>query len=211
MAYGTPAPMASSAPPASPSPYSTPVSTPSYGAPGVAGYGQAPPATSPGWATPPAGYAAPAGYGTPAAPAPGGVYPLVAGKPRSFGIGLLLVIVTLGIYGYVWQYKVFKEVDNEHGYEHEQIWFWLGLFLSLIYIGIIFAIVYMVKEINKLNKARQSRGMMPGITPGVFYLWGILGALIIVGPFIAYYQLQKSLNETWADAYRRKGVPWPLT
>jgi len=47
------------------------------------------------------------------APAPAGARPL--GKPRGWVVVVLLSIVTLGIYGLVYQYKTFQEMKDYSG------------------------------------------------------------------------------------------------
>ena len=76
------------------------------------GYGAPPP-------PPPAGYPAP-GHGAPAygAPQPGWQDPPgegPVGKVRPTGKAILLFVVTLGIYSYVYNYKVHKEMKDHSG------------------------------------------------------------------------------------------------
>lgn len=156
------------------------------------------------------------GYGSPAAPATAGAPAAstgtgtpasgIVGKPRSFGVTLLLILVTFGIYSLVYTYKVFGELDRQHGREHKSLFFWLAF---VPFLGFIFSILYFVKEFPNLNAYRTSRGMDKGLTAGKFYAWTILGAFILVGPYVALYKLHKSANQVWQRVYAEKGVPYP--
>jgi len=173
--YSSPATMynTSPSPAAPPSPAQRgPVAAPGYGQP------------APGWAP-----AAPGGMGMPGM-APAAVY-LPRGKPRSFGISLLLVIVTLSIYGYVWAYKVFKEVTAQAGLKHQQGLFWAAIGLQVA--NVLFSrftyevlglaadvclLVYFVLSIRQLNEARAKIGLPLGMNPNLF---AVLVGIALVG------------------------------
>lgn len=168
---------------------------PGDAAPTFAASGQQ--ATPPGQ---PAAYAAPPGQ-VPASQ--------VLGKPRGFWTSFFLGLITIGIYYLVWNYKAFRELDKQHGRDHEQVWFWL---LFVPYIGTIFFLVYLGKETGKVNEYRQQRGMQDGVSPAAMIVLYLLGILTLgITTIVAYYKLTKSQNEIWWDVYQKAGKPWPLS
>jgi hypothetical protein len=118
------------------------------------------------------------------------------GKQRPFWRGLLLTIVTLGIYGIYWNYKahdeVFKQFELEKEGRDEGILF---LVLGLIIGPLIW--VYQYKFAENINHTRQELGLAEGVSSVEFLLWVTVGVLILVGPAIGYYKLQNSINEIW--------------
>lgn len=141
----------------------------------------------------------PPGWGV---PAPYAAYPPLPpgpiGRQRSTGLGVVLYIVTLGIYGYVWQFQIHEEM-KEHSREGVGgvvalvLWFFLGT----LAMGFITPI-----EIEKLY-ARQ--GLQSPVTWATG-LWATLGILLCgIGPIIWYVQVNGALNEYW----RSLGAPNP--
>lgn len=59
-----------------------------------------------------------------------------AGLPRSFLVGLLLFLVTLGLYSLYYHYKVFQEVDQQEGQRHMS-----GLYAAVVVLQVLAAIV----------------------------------------------------------------------
>ncbi len=120
----------------------------------------------------------------------------VQGKYRGFVRGLFLVIVTFGIYAWYWHYKAVNEIYHQAGRGTEfPVALYLLYFVPLI--GWIFAIIYMSKFHDMLNMMRAGVGLPPTMSFTSYILWYTLGQLIIVGPFIAYAQLQGGINEVW--------------
>lgn len=154
--------------------------------------------------------APPAIHPPPALPAaPPSTAPL-QGKKRGFGRGLALTIVTLGLYAIYWHYKVYEEFRRQHraGEEFPTLWFILAL---IPLVGIIGELIYMSKFLDLKNGIRQQLGMAPGMTLGTFLLWFVLGSLIIIGPFVAYYKLQGDINEVWDRSMHPPGAHPPAT
>ncbi|HET6398696.1 MAG TPA: DUF4234 domain-containing protein, partial [Candidatus Thermoplasmatota archaeon] len=175
-----------------------------------------------GWSTQPASKVI--------ASAPGGAQ----GRPRNYWVVLLLSFVTLGVYGYVYMYKAFREVDLNSGQRHRagifwgmvasmapyvlllllpmllvsvagEAWDWLILVMGIgallgtlaLVAAAVLSILYMVFELGQLRHARQQAGLAPVPGTAEYFLWAILGAFIIVGPFIALYKVNRSINEYW--------------
>ena len=164
--------------PSQPDPYGTPPPPPAYG---TQPYG-APPAGNPAYGTQPY---QPQPYGWNAA-APGPV-----GQVRSTGTCILLAIVTLGIYTYVWFYKVHKEM---HTHRNGQ-----GLGGGLALVLTIFVHIVMPyitsAEVGAMYEARGQAKPVSGATG----LWYFPGAFIIVGPIVWFVKTNGALNDYWAS------------
>lgn len=121
------------------------------------------------------------------------------GQARSFGLGVLLVIVTFGVYAYYWHYKVYDELRLRYQRDQE---FPTVLFVLCILplVSLVAMPLYMSKLMELRDLARARHGLGPGLQLVPFLLWYIVGALIIIGPFIAYYKLQTEINEVWERA-----------
>ncbi len=122
----------------------------------------------------------------------------LAGKERSFGRGVLLSIVSLGLYPLYWHFKAYKEVTEEFDVEE----FPTGLYVASLIpiVNIVTQIMFMNRFIGDVNTVREGQGLAPELSIGEFLGWAILGSLIVVGPFVAYYKLQTTINEVWAAA-----------
>lgn len=130
------------------------------------------------------------------------VLPSKVGKQRGFGRGLLLTIVTLGIYGIYWHYKAHTELFEQYelgekGMDDGVIFLIIGiLFGPLLW-------VYQYKFVENVNALREELGMGEAISPLAFLLSVIIGWILLLIPVIwAFYKLQTGINEIW-DAYDR--------
>lgn len=113
------------------------------------------------------------------------------GKKRSFARGLLLTIVTFGIYGLYWSYKapheVYRQFDLEdEGRDEGVVWLILGLLIPFL------IIVYYWKAIDNLRYIRTRLGLADRLKPGTFVALFVgpnvvlvLLYLIVVLPFVA--------------------------
>ena len=152
---------------------------PTYAAPPpVPAYQQQPP--------PPPGYGQPSYPGQAMAPYPGG--PGSIGQVRSTGICILLFIVTLGIYGWVWWYKVQNEMKRHTGQG-------LGGGISLL-LAILVTVVMPYITSSEVGGLYTRRGQQAPVT-GVTGLWYFPGNFILVGPIIWFVKTNEALNTYW--------------
>ena len=155
--------------------YAAPPPVPPYAAPppvpAPAAYEQQPP---------------PPVYGQAIAPYPGG--PGSIGQVRSTGICILLFIVTLGIYGWVWWYKVQNEMKRHTGQG-------LGGGISLL-LAILVTVVMPFITSSEVGALYTRRGQHPPVT-GVTGLWYFPGSFILVGPIIWFVKTNEALNTYW--------------
>lgn len=89
------------------------------------------------------------------------------GQKRSFGVGLLLTIVTLGVYAVYWNYRAHNELYRqfELGRENRDegmVWYVLGLTLPP------FLIPYFWIFASNVNYLRERIGLRKAMTPGRF-------------------------------------------
>ncbi|MBI4393126.1 MAG: hypothetical protein HY556_04910 [Euryarchaeota archaeon] len=152
------------------------------------------------------------------------------GKVRSFWRGLALIVVTLGIYVWYWHFAARKEITDQFKmrafpalvYWGALAFYLLGVFFLVavpllgivayvfcIIPSLILQVVYMSGFIDDVNGARRTLGLPVTFTFGSFILWYVLGALVIVGPFVAYSKLQAALNEVWSIAPGRLSTQTP--
>lgn len=60
------------------------------------------------------------------------------------------------------------------------------------------------EETRKQAQEQAARGLPVTVTAATYWLWNILGSLIIVGPFIYTYKLLHAMNDLCAD-YNARG------
>jgi hypothetical protein len=111
------------------------------------------------------------------------------GQPRGIGFGILIYIVTFGIYGLWWVWKTQEEVKRHSGHG---VGGWVGV---IIYIVIGFVTPFLIpSEINRM--LRQAGPADPPVS-GYTGFWWIPGFIIIVGPFVWFFKVQGALNDYW--------------
>ncbi len=119
---------------------------------------------------------------------------------------ILLGLITFGIYDIVVMYDV-TESTNMVATPHDGrkstnylLMFFLFGWLSL---GIAWLVWYSNLS-DRIGNELQRRGMPREVSMADFWLWGILGSLIIVGPFIYLHKLLKATNLMCED-YNARG------
>lgn len=126
-------------------------------------------------------------HAAPAAPAGTGSL----GKTRSAGIVILLTIVTLGIWMMVWSYQNGDELKRHNRTGIGGIGYLIITFLI--------SPVTMFLMAGEVEQMYRRDGKEPPITT----IWGLWFLLPIIGHFIWYFRIQRSLNEYWVA----HGVP----
>jgi cytochrome bd-type quinol oxidase subunit 2 len=116
----------------------------------------------------------------------GNTGPLV--QPRGIGFGILLFIVTIGIYGLYWVYKTSEEMKQHTG---EGIGGVLGLVVWIV-IGAVMAFV-IPSEIGNMYK---KDGRQPPVT-GWTGLWLFPFGIFIIPAIVWFVKVQGSLNRYW--------------
>jgi len=132
------------------------------------------------------------GYGqTVPAAAPGSGVATYApiGKIRNTGTCFLLMIVTLGIYGWVWYFKTHDEMKRHTG---AGIGGGIALLLA-IFIGIVMPFV----TSNEVGQLYQRRGQKAPVSAATG-LWALLlGWFFFVGIIVWFVKTNGALNDYW--------------
>jgi hypothetical protein len=142
------------------------------------------------------------------APAPAhGAAPALSGynmkRRNPFGVWLGLPIITFGIYGLVWYYKVHNELANYDRRIPNQA---TGALLSLFF-GVftlyIWPIMTWVKLAGHISQAQRAAGLQPSCSGGMGFLLGLFG----FGTLYYQFELNKVIDR-YGDA--REGTQVPL-
>ena len=109
---------------------------------------------------------------------------------------ILLNIITLSIYSIVLFSHISEEInlvaqrrDGKHTMHYCLIYFlfsWLTLGIA--------PLVWITRISNRIGNEQLARTQQRGVSGGTFWGWGVLGSLIIVGPFIYLHKFLKSMN-----------------
>ena len=119
------------------------------------------------------------------------------GQPRGVGFGILLFIVTFGIYGLYWAFKTQEEMKQRTG---EGLGGVLGLVIWIL-IGAVSAFVIP----SEVGKMYAKDGLASPIT-GWTGLWLFPGGILIIPAIVWFVKIQGSLNRYWEGATASAGV-----
>ena len=112
------------------------------------------------------------------------------GKIRNPWIVILLQIVTLGIYGIIWQYSIFEELRNWRG----QGWSGVIYIIFLIFLGIaLIAVPWLIPAY--VGRMYEEDGKAKPIT-GLTGFWVFLP---IIGGIVWIVKVQNNLNAFWQE------------
>jgi drug/metabolite transporter superfamily protein YnfA len=118
------------------------------------------------------------------------------GNRRGVGFGILLFIVTFGIYGLYWVFKTQEEMKQHTG---DGLGGVVGLVIWLL-IGAISAFVIP----SEVGKMYSKDGREPPVT-GWTGLWLFPFGIFIIPAIVWFVKVQGALNDYW----EAKGVPAP--
>ena len=125
---------------------------------------------------------------------------------RSLVKFILLSLVTFGIYALVVMSGVSTDINIVASrYDGKKtMHFCLLTFIFTPITGGIAALVWNHKISDRMGAELKRRGIDFNMSAGTFWLWGILGTLIVVGPLVYYSKLFKAMN-LLAEDYNEKG------
>lgn len=126
---------------------------------------------------------------------------------RSMVKTILLSIITCGIYGIVF-YSSLSENINQIASRRDgkkTMHYCLLFFLIAPITCEIGAIVWFHKISQRIGDEARARGIATDFGAATYWLWNVLGSLIIVGPFIYLHQLCKTMNAICED-YNVRGI-----
>ncbi len=183
-------------PPQQPYGYQQPYGQGGYQQPGYQQPGYQQPSYAPVYTAQPMAFA---GYG--AQPRPMIQLPTGRGLLKMIFLGL----ITLGIYPTVIYSRIVQEINivaSRHDGKRTMSYFGSMMLAPLTLM--IYAIVWQHKLCNRIGDELKRRGIAYKFSAATMWLWGVLGSLIIVGPFIYVHKFMKSMNLINAD-FNEKG------
>lgn len=112
------------------------------------------------------------------------------GQPRGIGFGILLFIVTFGLYGWYWAFKTQEEMKQHTGDG-------LGGVLGLV-IWILISPVSAFVIPSEVGRMYAKDGRQPPIT-GWTGLWLFPFGFLIIPAIVWFVKVQGSLNTYWEN------------
>ena len=125
---------------------------------------------------------------------------------RSFWVTLLLGIVTLGIYPLVVYTQMVNDLNTlatPHDGKNTMHYLLVTLVLGPITCGI-YTLIWGHGMCSRMHDELVRRGLSYDFGTKDYWLWGMLGSLIIVGPFIYSVKYFKAMNLLCGD-YNARG------
>ncbi len=119
---------------------------------------------------------------------------------------IFLSLITFGIYGLVVMSSLSNDINiTASRYDGKKTMHYCLLYFLIapITLGIAY-IVWFHKISNRLGNELKRRNISYSFSSADYWLWNVLGSIIIIGPFIYYHKLFKADNLICAD-YNVKG------
>ena len=120
------------------------------------------------------------------------------GQKRGVGFGILLFIVTLGLYGWYWAFKTHEELKQRTG---EGLGGVLGLVIWIL-ISPVNAFV-IPSEIGKMYTGDGKQSPVNGWTG----LWLFPFGIFIIPAIVWFVKVQGALNQYWDEAGAASAAP----
>ncbi len=120
---------------------------------------------------------------------------------KSLAKYIFLSIITLGIYGLVVMSSLSSDINivaSRYDGKKTMHFCLLYFLIAPITFGIA-NLVWFHKISNRLGNELRRRDIQYKISCSDFWLWNVIGGLILVGPFIYYHKLFKAANLICAD------------
>lgn len=114
---------------------------------------------------------------------------------------ILLGMITFGIYPLVVMSSVSNDINTVASrYDGKRtMHFCLLAFIVLPITFGIAGIVWYHKISNRIGNELKRRGIAYGFSAADFWLWNVLGSLIVIGPFVYLHKMFKAVNLMNAD------------
>ena len=109
---------------------------------------------------------------------------------------ILLSLITFGIYPLVIMSSISSDINLiASRYDGKKTMHYCLLFFVFSWLTFgIAPIVWIHRLSNRIGNELSRRGIDYKFGAGTFWGWGVLGSFIVVGPFIYYHKLFKSMN-----------------
>jgi len=123
---------------------------------------------------------------------------------RGLGKMFFLSILTLGIYPLVIYSRIVTELNIAASrYDGERTIPYFGMMMLAPITLMIYPLVWIHGLCRRIGAELQRRGLNYRFGASSFWLWNVLGSLIIVGPFVFIHKMMKSMNKINADFNER--------
>ena len=109
---------------------------------------------------------------------------------RPTGLTILLVLVTLGIWSFIYYFQTHEEMKRHTGEG-------IGGVIAVV-ICVFAGVVNPFLLSHEVGQLYSRRGQQPPVT-ALTALWFFPGMLILVGPFIWFVKTNNALNAYWAS------------
>lgn len=124
---------------------------------------------------------------------------------RSLVKMFFLGILTLGIYPTVIWSRMVQEVNMVASrYDGERTMSYFGMLMVSPITLMVYSFVWMHSLCRRIGDELGRRGIRYRFGPRDFWLWNVLGCLILAGPFVFIHKLTKAMNLMNAD-YNKVG------
>ena len=119
---------------------------------------------------------------------------------------IFLSIITFGIYGIVVMSGISSDINviaSRHDGKKTMHYCLLIFIVTGLTLGI-GTLVWHHRICNRIGDELKRRGINYGFSAGTFWLWGILGSCIVIGPLVFQAKLFKAMNLLCED-YNKNG------
>lgn len=120
---------------------------------------------------------------------------------------ILLSLVTFGIYSIIFYSSLGEDLNliaSRYDGKKSMHYCIIVFLLTPITLGIA-ALVWVNNVCNRIGRELQRRGINVKFDASTFWLWGVLGSFIVVGPFVFMAKLCKAMNELCQN-YNANGI-----
>lgn len=119
---------------------------------------------------------------------------------------ILLSLITFGIYGIVYMSSISSDINiiaSRYDGKKTMHFCLMALIVAPLTLGI-YGLIWYHNLSNRIGSELSRRGIDYSFSAKDFWLWNILGSLIIVGPFIYIHKLSTAMN-LLAEDFNAKG------
>lgn len=119
---------------------------------------------------------------------------------------IILGLITFGIYPLVMYTHIADELNvvaSKHDGQHTMNYLLMLFIVGPITMGI-YSLIWCHNFFKRIGNELSYRGIRYQVGASDFWLWQILGSLIVIGPFIATHKLLQGMNMINAD-YNQRG------
>lgn len=109
---------------------------------------------------------------------------------------MIFSCLTFGIYGIIFYSSVGEDINKlASKRDHKKTMHYCLVFFLLAPLTCgVFSFIWLHTLSARIGEEARARGIKTDFGPATFWLWGILGSFIVVGPFIYFHQLCKTMN-----------------